>query len=211
MPDLIILGVETGIAGGSLALIVNGSEIDSSVGNKEIARAEEVLPSIDQLLRINSISIRQLSGIVISTGPGSFTGVKSGIAMALGLRAATSTVLKGITAFKAIKYSSDNRNMIVAIPVGRGYIGTQSFYSDGSHSSPVLLSFSDFFDELKHMSVPVFCHNSLVKEIEAANYPFVKNAGENMAASVARAFNSPFADDALVPLYLDRTAIDRSK
>jgi len=101
--------------------------------------------------------------------------------------------------------------MIVAIPVGRGYIGTQSFYSDGSHSTPVLLSFSDFFDELKHMSVPVFCHNSLVKEIEAANYPFVKNAGENMAASVARAFNSPFADDALVPLYLDRTAIDRSK
>ena len=87
-----ILGIDTATAAASVALIEDGKlvaeEIQSKTGKSsdgEMAQrrgnhAEIVLPLIQSLLGKTRTSAADLSGIAISIGPGSFTGLRIGLA-----------------------------------------------------------------------------------------------------------------------------------
>lgn len=45
-------------------------------------RAQVVLPLIDEVLKSHSLSQRDLTAITVSTGPGSFTGLRVGVSIA---------------------------------------------------------------------------------------------------------------------------------
>ena len=45
-------------------------------------RAQAVLPIFDELLRKHALTPRDLTGIEVNTGPGSFTGLRVGISIA---------------------------------------------------------------------------------------------------------------------------------
>ncbi len=47
--------------------------------------SQKLLPAVDQLLAQSNVSLNQLDGIVYSQGPGSFTGVRIGVAITQGL------------------------------------------------------------------------------------------------------------------------------
>ena len=102
MSDRIVLGIESAIAGGSACISNNDGEIDSWIGVGSVSRAEELLPNIDRLLRANSIGLKEIDRIIVSIGPGSFTGIKIGISTVLGLRAATGITCLGISTLKAL-------------------------------------------------------------------------------------------------------------
>ena len=202
--DAIILGIDAAITGGSVSLIVNNEQAALWTGSRNISKAEELLPSIDQVLSTCSRKVSQLTGIIISVGPGSFTGIKVGISTALGLGTASKVFLKGIKAFEAIRFSSNHEELIIAIPVGRGYVALQQFSSDHHRSTPELKSIIEFENELNNVTVPLLVHSTLIDELNIANNSFVENIGENMATYAARAFNTPYASERIEPLYLDR-------
>jgi tRNA threonylcarbamoyl adenosine modification protein YeaZ len=202
--DTIILGIDAAIAGGSVSLILNDEQVASWTGSRNISKAEELLPSIDQVLSTCSRKVSQLTGIVIYIGPGSFTGIKVGISTALGLGTASKVTLKGISAFEAIRFSSNHDEVIVAIPVGRGHLALQQFRFDHHKSPPELKSIIEFANELNNVTVPLLVHSTLIDELNVANNSFVENIGENMATYAARAFNTPYASERIEPLYLDR-------
>lgn len=56
---------------------------------RERAHAEAIVPMIERALGDASLSYRDLDAIAVTTGPGSFTGVRVGIATARGLALAT--------------------------------------------------------------------------------------------------------------------------
>ena len=68
----------------------NNKEITISlkVGEKEyiqkkmMGKVQVVLPMIEQLLKKQNIQVQELTAIKINTGPGSFTGLRVGIAIA---------------------------------------------------------------------------------------------------------------------------------
>ena len=186
-------------------MMLNNEEMASWTGSRNISKAEELLPSIDQVLSTCSRKVSQLTGIIISVGPGSFTGIKVGISTALGLgTTASEASLKGISAFEAIRFSSNHEELIVAIPVGRGYVALQQFSFDHHKSPPELKSIIEFENELNNVTVPLLVHSTLIDELNIANNSFVENIGGNMATYAARAFNTPYASERIEPLYLDR-------
>lgn len=60
--------------------------IDTNVYEKKVAiqnnRTQVVLPTIEKLLKENNLSVKTLDAIEVNTGPGSFTGLRVGAAIA---------------------------------------------------------------------------------------------------------------------------------
>ena len=73
------LGIETAILGGSISLSVNGRAFTPSFS---VSRSETILASIQRSLVDANIELSQVDCIAVSIGPGSFTGIRTGIATA---------------------------------------------------------------------------------------------------------------------------------
>lgn len=82
----------------SCACIIDEDRRDCLVLPHDQRRAESLLPTIDDLLTAQYIKLHELAGIIVVTGPGSFTGTKVGITVANTLAWATKLPIAGITA-----------------------------------------------------------------------------------------------------------------
>lgn len=144
----ISLVIETAIDGGSISIQQNFQEIDNwrSVENS-ISRSEVILSEIDRILKTNNIQKKQLGKIILSRGPGSFTGIRIGLSIALGLSKAIGCKIYGISVFEAICADLDLRDERVGIyvPMNSKLFCTQSFKSDRNGiisklNEPILIS-----------------------------------------------------------------------
>ena len=109
---MIILGVDTATAVASVALVEDGKltaeEIHSNSG-KSLTRtvaprgnhAEIVLPLIQSVLTNARVAVGDLSGIAVSIGPGSFTGLRVGLATAKGIAYECGLPLVGVSTLHA--------------------------------------------------------------------------------------------------------------
>ena len=124
----ITLALESAIGGGSISLLCDGVEIANRVGATSVSRAEDLLANIDELLTENNISKNDIGLIAVSAGPGSFTGIRIGLATALGLKAGLGIEMASESALKAMAYGHDAaEKLTAALPVGRNAICVQSF------------------------------------------------------------------------------------
>ena len=84
MPKL--LAIDTSSSVTRIALCLEGEIKEYRTGEPRQA-AQQLLPLIQTAFSEASIGAIDLDGIVVVTGPGSFTGLRIGIAAAVGLRA----------------------------------------------------------------------------------------------------------------------------
>jgi tRNA threonylcarbamoyladenosine biosynthesis protein TsaB len=65
-------------------------------------QAEKLLPMVDAVMRAAGLSASALDIIGVTIGPGSFTGIRVGLAAARGIALATDAQLIGVTGFEAV-------------------------------------------------------------------------------------------------------------
>ena len=75
---------------------------DGDVLGDRVSRAVRVLADADELLEQAGAEPRELSRLVVGTGPGSFTGVRMGLAAARGLAFALDLRLAGVSTLEAL-------------------------------------------------------------------------------------------------------------
>lgn len=137
--DNIILAIETSIKAGSLALLDGANVIDGWTGNNDVSRSEDLIPQIRLLLDKNQIRLNQIEKIAISTGPGSFTGIRVGMAAAKALSLALDCRLIGVSILQAIAGAGDlpeTEKKIVAVSAGRDLYFWQSFQGKAALDEP---------------------------------------------------------------------------
>lgn len=142
----ITLALESAIAGGSISLLSGVDEIDFWIGTSDVSKAEDLLINIDALLCRNDLSPRDIDLIAVSAGPGSFTGIRIGIATALGLRSGLQVLMSNVSALEAIAALSQHENMIVAVPMGRNSVCTQHFTQRKAAGEPHTIDGSKFVE-----------------------------------------------------------------
>jgi len=114
------LAFDTTSSGCSVALFSDNRCIDKFVQSMEFGQAEVLIPEIRNILKRQNISFSDLELLVVCTGPGSFTGVRSSISAArsFGLANPNLTVL-GVNAFDAyiqeLVFSPENIATINAV------------------------------------------------------------------------------------------------
>ncbi len=132
-----ILSIESAIRGGSIALAHGAEVIDYWIGEGGVSRAEDLLWNIDLMLKQNAIEKRELTRITVSAGPGSFTGIRIGLATAMGIAASLNISLAKYSILYAMAVSQPDSELIVtAVPVGRGVICKQSFRKNAAEITP---------------------------------------------------------------------------
>lgn len=99
---MIVLGINTSTLEGSVALMSEKGLISEYFLHVESTHSERLLPSIDLLMREGRLHFQDLSGIAVAIGPGSFTGLRIGLASAKGLAMASSLPLIGIPTLEAM-------------------------------------------------------------------------------------------------------------
>jgi tRNA threonylcarbamoyl adenosine modification protein YeaZ len=127
----LILAIETGTRRGGIALLRGKSVIHAQ---ENVARAEDLLPQIELLLQRGGVDVRDLNLIVVSVGPGSFTGIRIGIATTMGLGGALKIPTVGIEPLLAIAATARFRTITTALSIGQGRLALQNF--DASSGSP---------------------------------------------------------------------------
>ena len=99
---MVVLGINTSTLQGSVALMGERGLISEYFLNVEVTHSERLLPSIDLLMQDARLDFQELSGIAVAIGPGSFTGLRIGLASAKGLALASSLPLFGIPTLEAM-------------------------------------------------------------------------------------------------------------
>lgn len=77
------------------------AEITSRVA---LTHSERLLPMIDQVLSLAEVELSNIDGIVVSAGPGSFTGLRIGLATAKGLAHAQGCQLYAVSTLEALAW-----------------------------------------------------------------------------------------------------------
>src|SRR5690349_9675791 len=121
-----VLAIESAICGGGISLLEDGTEIAGWTGSANMSKAEELLVNIDVTLKSANISRHEIDLIAVSAGPGSFTGIRIGLATALGLKAGLGAPMASESALKAMVWDRVEETPVTAIlPVGRNAICLQ--------------------------------------------------------------------------------------
>jgi tRNA threonylcarbamoyladenosine biosynthesis protein TsaB len=99
-PRLLIL--ETSGQAGQVALAEGGRLLDARALDEARRHARDLVPAVRDLLAAQGWSPRELSAVLVSRGPGSYTGLRVGVMSAKALAYATGRALLAIDTFAAI-------------------------------------------------------------------------------------------------------------
>ena len=81
-----VLAVETATSWQSVAILDGPRVLARHDQEAAGSHAKLLLPTIDRLFRETDLTLKQMDGLVVSIGPGSFTGLRVGLATLLGFR-----------------------------------------------------------------------------------------------------------------------------
>ncbi|MFH0905355.1 MAG: tRNA (adenosine(37)-N6)-threonylcarbamoyltransferase complex dimerization subunit type 1 TsaB [bacterium] len=114
-----ILAIDTAQAETVIGL---GDKIKSWISDRD--QSKKLLPKIDQLLHRQKVTPKQLRGIVINLGPGSFTGLRVGATVANGFGYGLKIPVVGMSEFDIIRAVYPKTDLIV-LDAKRGELFTQ--------------------------------------------------------------------------------------
>jgi len=99
-----ILGIDTSCDFCSLGVIEEGNILGEWTFKSKMSQLTRIVPGIKMLLENIDLKLKDLGGIAVTTGPGSFTGVRLGLVTAKTLSQATGKKLAGVNSLDALVF-----------------------------------------------------------------------------------------------------------
>ena len=126
--EFLILSLETATRGGSIALL-RGEKILASLRlDEKSSQSVELLENIQTILRQSNVDLKEIKLLAASLGPGSFTGLRIGLAIAKGLSKALEIPAQGIPTLEAIVFGAGRKGInTIEFPAGRYETFVQTF------------------------------------------------------------------------------------
>ncbi len=133
---MILLAIDT--ASALCAACVYDSDADRELGRSVLdlgkGHAEHLMAVVDEALAKAGVGFDALGRIAVSVGPGSFTGVRVGVATARGFALALKIPAIGVTTLEAVaaetRENFAGKKIMVALDGGRGEINV-GFFGEG--------------------------------------------------------------------------------
>ena len=100
-----ILAVDTATSRQSVAIVEGDRVLARSDEDAAGSHARRLVPAIDRLLASCGMALTDLDGLAVSIGPGSFTGLRVGLATMAGFRAVTGLPLAAVPTLEAMAWN----------------------------------------------------------------------------------------------------------
>jgi tRNA threonylcarbamoyladenosine biosynthesis protein TsaB len=145
---MIVLAIDT--AGVDCAAAVFDSDTGQVLGrvSETIGRghAERLMAMIDEALAQAKLSLTDVDRIGVTVGPGSFTGIRVGVAAARGLALALGVECVGISTLEVLARTTTeaHKPVLAAINAHRDEVYAQSFEDGMPQGEPLLLQLDDY-------------------------------------------------------------------
>lgn len=159
---MIVLAADTSLPILSVALVSDGALIGAMALEGRGSRNEKLLPAIDWLLAENGIERSAIELLAVTRGPGSFTGVRIGLATMQGLALALGKPVCAMSTHEAIAFGEPGRVAVVD-DAGRGELYVSVFEEGEEVVAPHLAAAVDeprvvrVADVLQSANVAVRC------------------------------------------------------
>lgn len=222
---MLILAVDTSTNVGSAALYSSETGLIGEVTlNIKRTHSENIMVAIDDLLKLTEHTINDVDKFAVSIGPGSFTGIRIGVAVVKGLAYSTGKTIAGINELDAIAYGANETDCeIISIIDARKERG---YYSRYSYENGKLVrkdeygvgEIREYLEDKKDKKIlflgdGALKYQNLIKEIMGDNAKFAMKSLSLPKASVIAEISEKQEDNlyTLEPFYLSKAQAEREK
>lgn len=120
-----ILAIETSTKAASVAVTDGGKFLAEIICESSAAHSETLMPQIEEVIKISGA--KNFDAVAISIGPGSFTGLRIGLAAAKALAYAWQIKIIGVETLQAMAYHFPGANVLTLIDAQKNRAYVQKF------------------------------------------------------------------------------------
>ncbi len=111
-----ILGIDTSAKTSSVGICGDNKTVDELFLDKGLTHSETILPMIDEILTRNGLTLDDIDALAVNNGPGSFTGIRIGVAVVKGLAFEKNIPCYEVSTLDSIAFNcKDKSGLIVAV------------------------------------------------------------------------------------------------
>lgn len=180
-----ILAFETSAKAASVALTQEGKLLGESYQNTGLTHSQTLMVMAQDLLQQCGVAISQLDAMAVAKGPGSFTGVRIGVAAAKGLAWGAELPCIGVSTLSAMAVGLGAWQGYVCpvMDARRSQVYNALFHVDCGKYTRIredrAISLQELGEDVKNLSQPIFlvgdgsvlCYNTLLKAVPALVLP----------------------------------------
>lgn len=213
-----ILSIDSSSVSASTAVTENGQILAEEFVNNGYTHSVTLMPIINKVLTDSNSSVADIDLLAITNGPGSFTGVRIGIASAKGICDAANIPSFAVSTLEAIaKPLSEKNALAVSVMDARcNQVYTASFYMGKRETEDRAILISELLNELKNEKRDIIligdgalmCYEKLKGEIsnisvadEEIRLVHASNIGFLSEEKIANGENTVKSEN-LLPFYL---------
>ena len=225
-----ILAFETSAKAGSVALLHDGVLLAEFYQNTGLTHSQTLLQMAQQLLEHCQITPKQVDAVAVAAGPGSFTGVRIGVAAAKGFAWGLELPCYGVSTLEAmaVQLGAYTGVVVPVMDARRSQVYTATFHAEAGVLTRLTedraISLAQLGEEIKNLSEPVFlvgdgsilCYNTLQEQVKGLVLPpehrmHQRAAGVALAAEGKLARGEACDGAALTPNYLRLSQAERER
>ena len=179
---MLILAFETSAKAASVALTENGKLLGESYQNTGLTHSQTLMVMAEDLLKQCGKTVSDLTAVAVAEGPGSFTGVRIGVAAAKGLAWGADLPCYGVSTLEAMVESLGIWQGYVCpvMDARRSQVYNALFYVNQGSIQRIkedrAISFAELGGELQTLDAPIF----LVGDGSSLTYKTLSEAVANL-------------------------------
>lgn len=129
----LILSIETATRAGSIAISRGETLLAAQTGDASTSHSAHLLESVRNVLEASNVTLKDVDIFAASIGPGSFTGLRIGLATVKSFAATMKRGCVGVQTLYAIAHAAgESKRTLALLPAGRGEVFAQLLAVDGS-------------------------------------------------------------------------------
>ena len=227
---MLILAFETSAKAASVALLEDGKLLGESYQNTGLTHSQTIMVMAEDLLKQCGKTVADVTAVAVANGPGSFTGIRIGVAAAKGFAWGAELPCVG---------ASTLASMAVGLGIWQGYVcpvmdaRRSQVYNALYHVNcgkytrireDRAISLQELGEDVKNLSEPIFlvgdgsvlCYNTLSEKVPGLILPpearvHQRAAGVALEAERLLQSGGTFPAGALVPNYLRLSQAERER
>ena len=218
-----ILAVDTSSAICSVAILEDDKLIDKNELDDGKTHSENLMPLLDELLKRNSIDVKEIEMIACTVGPGSFTGIRIGVATIKPIAEVLNIKVASVMSLEALARNVENKETIVSLIDARNnqvyagifdknYNKKEEYIADDINE---VIKVLEKYENITFVGNGAILHKELLTN-SLKNVEFVENnkqTAENVGKIGYKKYleNDLCTADTIMPVYLRKSQAERLK